>query len=221
MNILRKKILDLRINFGLWYKDSWLYKHIQRNKDYIYQETMRRQFKKADEVNFGLDVFTHDPQFISIGYGTGFGNHLFLTAWENYHCILGGEDIIQHHTPFIDIGKRCHFGAFNHITCINRIEIGDNLLTGKWVTITDNSHGDTNYETLLIDPIKRPLFSKGPVFIGNNVWIGDKATILPGVTIGDGAVIAAGAVVTKDVPANSVVGGNPARIIKLAIQNNG
>ena len=53
-----------------------------------------------------------------------------------------------------------------------------------------------------------------PVHIGKHVWIGCKATILKGVTIGDGAVIAAGAVVTKDVPANAVVGGNPAKIIK-------
>ena len=62
----------------------------------------------------------------------------------------------------------------------------------------------------------RSVMSKGPVIIGNDVWIGDKATILPGVTIGDGAVIAANAVVTKDVPAYSVVAGNPAKIVKQA-----
>lgn len=92
--------------------------------------------------------------------------------------------------------------------------IGDNCLTGKWVTITDNSHGETDYDSLLLPPNKRNITSKGPIVVGNNVWIGDKATILPGVTIGDGAVIAANAVVTKDVPAYCVVGGNPAKIIK-------
>lgn len=53
-----------------------------------------------------------------------------------------------------------------------------------------------------------------PVTIGNNVWIGGRAVINPGVTIGDNVVVASGAVVTKDVPANVVVGGNPARILK-------
>ena len=111
------------------------------------------------------------------------------------------------------IGEKCHFGAFNHITCTNKITIGEECLTGKWVTITDNSHGDTDIESLQVPPIKRPIVSKGPVIIGKNVWLGDKATILPNVTIGDGAVIAANSVVTKDVPAFSVVAGSPAKIV--------
>ena len=69
-------------------------------------------------------------------------------------------------------------------------------------------------EHLQIPPLKRPIISKGEVVIGNNVWIGDKATILPGVTIRDSVVVAANAVVTKDVPAYSMVAGNPAKIIK-------
>ena len=53
-----------------------------------------------------------------------------------------------------------------------------------------------------------------PIVVGNNVWIGSHATILKGVTIGDGAIVAAGAVVTKDVPANTIVGGVPAKPIR-------
>ena len=101
-----------------------------------------------------------------------------------------------------------------YITAINNITIGNNILTGKWVTITDNSHGEVTLEQMHQDPLKRPVVSKGPVHIGDNVWIGDKATILPHVSIGDGAIIAANAVVTKDVPPYSVAAGNPAKIIK-------
>ena len=125
------------------------------------------------------------------------------------------EDVRKYQFDF-GIGKDCCFGEYNHITSTNKIVIGDNLLTGRWVTITDNSHGDTDYETLQMPPLMRLVTSKGPVIIGNNVWIGDKATILPNVTIGDGAVIAANSVVTKDVPAYSVVAGNPAKVIKSA-----
>lgn len=148
------------------------------------------------------------PECIHIGEYTNFSKDIWLTAWctENGFC-----------KPFLKIGKHCCFGAYNHITCANRVVIGDNCLTGKWVTITDNSHGETDYDSLCIPPSKRSVTSKGPVIIGNNVWIGDKATILPGVTIGDGVVVAANTVVTKDVPAYSVVAGNPARIIKKHI----
>lgn len=62
--------------------------------------------------------------------------------------------------------------------------------------------------------LERQLVSKGEVVIGNNVWIGDKAAILAGVHIGDGAIIGANSVVAKDVPANCVVGGIPAKVLR-------
>ncbi len=86
------------------------------------------------------------------------------------------------------------------------IEIGDNVLIGQQVVIATLNHDFT--------PEKRGNMFPAPVKIGKRVWIGAHATILSGVTIGDNAVIAAGAVVTKDVPANTVVGGVPAKIIK-------
>lgn len=140
---------------------------------------------------------------ISIGESSYFTEGFHLTAWDkgSYSEII--------------IGNHCYFGGWNHITCTNKITIGDNLLTGKWVTITDNSHGETIKELMKIHPSQRPIVSKGKVTIGNNVWIGEKATILPGVRIGDGAIIAANAVVSRNVPAYSVVAGIPAKVIKI------
>lgn len=150
-------------------------------------------------------VTTVGEKYISVGKNSRINEYSYLTAWDRIGI------------PMLTIGDNAKIGAFNHITCANKITIGDNLLTGKWVTITDNSHGTTSVEELKCPPISRKLHSKGPVIIGNNVWIGDKATILPNVTIGDGAVIAANAVVTKDVPEYCVVAGNPARIIKREV----
>jgi acetyltransferase-like isoleucine patch superfamily enzyme len=139
------------------------------------------------------------PERIEIGDNCCFGYDLFLTAW------LNGK---------ITIGDNCSFGAYNHISASNEIVIEEGLLTGKWITIVDNSHGETTLEELHKRPWLRKVVSKGGVYIGKNVWIGDKATILPNVKIGDGVVVAANAVVTKDVPDYCVVAGNPARIIK-------
>lgn len=183
-----------------------------------YDITASLRFKNlSDNVSFGIVGKINCPNCISIGSETYFGDWIYLTAWDRHKCVKNGKEYIEQFEPLIEIGEKCCFGAFNHITCTNKINIGDRCLTGKWVTITDNSHGRTDYLSLQIPPIRRPIYSKGPVIIGNDVWIGDKATILPGVTIGDGAVIAANSVVTKDVPAYSVVAGNPARIIKQNI----
>lgn len=146
-------------------------------------------------------------KFIIIGNNTKIGKYATLTAWNH----VGNMEF----NPSLLIGNRCNIGEWCHITCVNRIVIGDDVLTGRWVTITDNSHGSTSYDELKVSPLKRKTFSKGAVTIGNKVWIGDKATILPGVTIGEGAIVAANAVVTKDVPAYSIVAGNPGKVIKI------
>lgn len=161
----------------------------------------------AKNCIFWGKVYLKDPHRISLGSNNSFGDNLYLTAWSQF-CTNPTSALII-------IGNHCDFGAFNHITATNQIIIGDNCLTGKWVTISDNNHGTTSLKDLKLPPLKREVVSKGPVIIGNNVWIGDKTTILGGIRIGDGAVIAANSVVTKEVPAYSVVAGNPARIIKM------
>lgn len=212
MNPIRKKILNIRAVISASGIGRWWTNHKQNGKAYIYQFTLTKKFRQADGVVFGSDMETRGEECISIGAGTHFGKGCILSAWTK---TCEGE-----YTPEIIIGENCDFGMYNHITSTNKIIIGDNLLTGKWVTISDNNHGNTDWETLHTAPLYRPIISKGPVVIGNDVWIGEKATILSGVCIGDGAVVGANSVVTIDVPAYCVVGGNPARIIKQATENN-
>lgn len=146
-------------------------------------------------------------QYISIGKNSKILEDVILTAWDRY------ED--QHFSPSITIGEDCNIGEHCHITACNHIEIGNGVLTGRYVYISDNSHGNpANAEELETRPSMRPLYSKGPVVIGNNVWIGERVCVMSGVKIGDGAIIAANAIVTHDIPAGVLAGGVPAKVIK-------
>lgn len=145
-------------------------------------------------------------KYISIGRRSELLDDVILTAWDRY-----GD---AKFTPEIIIGERCAIGEHCHISACKSIKIGDGVLTGRYVYISDNSHGSSSLEDLRMRPLERPLCVKGPVEIGNNVWIGERACILSGVTIGEGCIIAANAVVTHDIPPYSVAGGVPAKVIK-------
>lgn len=181
-------------------------KRIERFLNIIYSKYLQIIMQCGKNVYFEKLGLLVGIKYIRIGNGSSIQKGTYLTAWDAY-----GN---QKFKPHIDIGNSCHIGAYNHITCINKIKIGDGFVSGKWVTITDNNHGNTFLEMMKIPVSNRPLISKGPIFIGKNVWIGDKVTILPGTTIGDGAIVAANSVVSKDIPAYSVAAGNPAKILK-------
>lgn len=153
----------------------------------------------------GKDMVILNPKDISIGCNTNFQRGCVIESWHFPYRKKCGRMVI---------GNNCNFGEYTHITTINRIEIGNGVLTGRFVVITDNTHGREDYSDIDLRPEEREVTSKGPTIIEDNVWLGDKAAILPGVRIGKGAVIAANAVVTKDIPAFTIAAGVPARVIK-------
>ena len=114
-----------------------------------------------------------------------------------------------------DNGKNIRVGddflANYNVTILDRaaVTVGDSVLIAPGTVITTVNHS--------LSPEKRRanICTALPVTIGNNVWIGANCTILPGVTIGDDAVIAAGAVVRRDVPPRAIVGGVPARVLRI------
>jgi acetyltransferase-like isoleucine patch superfamily enzyme len=109
------------------------------------------------------------------------------------------------------VGDRVFLNNGVFISCVHEITIGDDVAIANFAYLTDSdSHG-----------VEGRRVREAPITIGNGAWIGAKAIILPGVTIGSRALVAAGAVVTKDVPDDTLVGGNPARIIRELVYPEG
>ena len=122
---------------------------------------------------------------------------IFTPLYINYgkHTKIGKNVFINFDCVFLDLGG---------------ITIEDNVLIAPKVSLLSEGHP--------VNPNDRQSLVPGHIHIKKNAWIGAGATILPGVTIGENAVVAAGAVVSKDVAANTIVGGIPAKIIKLIIK---
>lgn len=190
--ILSYRLLQIKVSFYL---------------DRLYSFWIMGEFKHCEGI-LQRGLFLRGGRYITIGKNTRVDRHNILTAW-----------FLTNKEPELKIGDNCDIGQYNHITCVNKVVIGNGVLTGRWVTITDNSHGNSSIESMIQRPALRKVESKGEVIIEDNVWIGDKCTILPHVHIGKGVVVAANSVVTKDVPDFCVVGGNPAKILKKIINN--
>ena len=146
--------------------------------------------------------------FIEMGEDFSAENGLWLEAISRYNA--------QIFKPKIIIGNHVRISQFVHIAATHLVEIGDDVLIGSKVIITDHNHGQYSLQhtSPLIAPTLRPLDDDLQVVIGRNVWLGDGVVVTPGSSIGEGAVIGANSVVIGNIPPFTVAAGAPATVRK-------
>jgi acetyltransferase-like isoleucine patch superfamily enzyme len=160
-------------------------------------------FSKARIIRFPIDIRGKKHILVSKGFTTGVGCR--IEAYPNNNKIA------------LTFGENFQMNDYVHITAMESVTIGNNVLLASKIYISDCTHGsyagdfhDCNPNTI---PKDRPLFSK-PVFIKDNVWLGEFVSVLPGVTIGKGTIVGANSVVSKSLPENVIAVGSPAKPIK-------
>ena len=162
--------------------------------------------REGGALRIGLGAFgltsEHDTSVVRVRPGAELVCEGVVSLQRGVRVVVdGGRLSIGHGTNVNGLGTR--------LLCAQEITIGQHCTFSWDVQVLDN-----DFHAITVDGSVAP--SVAPVHIGDRVWVGTRAVILKGVRIGDGAVIAAGAVVTKDVPAGTVVGGLPAKVIGRA-----
>ena len=168
-------------------------------EDFEVIELMRYYSRQAQKITMQINTQYHEPEELAslfselIGKSVGEGFGLFPPFYTDF-----GKNITIGRNVFINAG--CKFQDQGGIT------IDEGALIGHGVVLATLDHD--------FAPEKRQQLHPAPIHIGKRVWIGANAVVTKGVTIGDNAVVAAGAVVTQDVPADTIVGGVPAKVIR-------
>lgn len=158
-------------------------------------EIVARTIKLSAALNTSTDVDqTRDRLSEITGSEIDKSTTIFVPYYTNFgrHTKIGKNVFINHDCSFLDLGG---------------ITIEDDVQIGPKVSLISENHP--------LDPSTRKSLDLKSVLIKRNAWIGAGAIILPGITIGENAVVAAGAVVNKDIPANTIVGGVPAKVIRV------
>ncbi len=161
-------------------------------------------FRKARLIRLPVDI--RNSKYISIGKNLTTGVGCRFEA-----CPISYDDKVLH------MGENIQMNDYVHITAMECVNIGNNVLIASKVYISDCVHGNysngKDFSHPDIPPVDRRLYSK-KVVIEDNVWIGEFVSILPGVTIGKGSIIGTMSVVNHSIPPYCIAVGSPARIIK-------
>lgn len=161
------------------------------------------------------------------GYYLKLGDHVYINAWGAGGIDLGKKVGIGAFSRLvvsgdltrpgkgIRIGDHVGIGEFAYLGGAGGLEIGDHTIAGQYLSCHPENHvsEDTG------QPVRLQGLSRKGIKIGSNCWIGSKVTVLDGATIGNNCIIAAGAVVTHSFPDNCLIGGVPARILKILRQD--
>jgi acetyltransferase-like isoleucine patch superfamily enzyme len=166
---------------------------------------LRRRFLSSYGRRLKLDGLAFVGPGVTIQIGKPGRIELGRWSW------LGHGTKIRCHEGVVSIGAKTVLGQECTISAYQHVSIGRECVIADRVMVIDFDHGVVEVER----PIRLQGIYKRDVRIGHNVWIGYGACILRGVTIGDNAIIGTSAVVTRDVPANAVVAGIPARVIRM------
>lgn len=209
MKALERIIRGIAKSISYIYK-GYFHRGICFYKRCLYGAILENRFLGAENLKYDSNIYSvklTGEQYIKVGKNFTCRSGLRLEAIDHYYDQCFTPEIIIHDN--VDVGMDCHIGA------ISKVEIGQGVLIGSNVYISDHSHGSIVSEEKGIPPIEKALYSKGSVCIGDNTWIGDGVVIMPGVTVGKEAIIGANAVVTRDIPDFSVAVGVPAKVIKV------
>ncbi|AXC11519.1 O-acetyltransferase [Acidisarcina polymorpha] len=160
------------------------------------------------KLSIGSRPYLRGLSSIAMGEDLIAGEGLWLEAITRY-----GN---QRFEPHLTIGNHVRISHWSHIACTHSVTIGNHVLIGSKVLITDHNHGlfGPGATSPLVPPGERPLERNRSVSIGDNVWLGDGVVVCPDVTMGEGSIAAANAVVTKDVLPLTLVAGVPAVAIR-------
>jgi len=159
--------------------------------------------------HIGSGALIQGADCITVGEHFNAGQQLWIEAVKSYADFR--------FTPRIAIGDRVVCSQGVHITATRSVTIGDGVLFGSRVHVTDHSHGTyrgATQDSPDLPPARRAPSEGRPVVIEDNVWLGDGVVVLPGVTIGYGSIVGANSVVSRDIPARVIAVGAPAVPVK-------
>ncbi|MBA2764712.1 MAG: acyltransferase [Thermoleophilaceae bacterium] len=178
---------------------------LNRQYAHLIARLLRHRFLTGYGRRIGLDGLAFICPEVVLEIGRTGRVELGRWSW------LGQGTKIRAHEGTVSIGAKTVLGQECTISAYQHVSIGRECVIADRVMMIDFDHGAVEVER----PVRLQGIYKRDVRVGNNVWIGYGACVLRGVTVGDNAIIGANAVVTRDVPANAVVGGAPARLIRM------